>query len=83
MGALYAQPGGGTLGFCPGGYLAGATPGSGLLPGDTEGAIVDPDEDTVVKVRWRGRARRPSGMGTPTAGSGRLCCGTATTSWTR
>ncbi|MFG1645937.1 BPL-N domain-containing protein [Amycolatopsis sp. NPDC049252] len=87
--ALYAQPGGGTLGsayrklrrhrddirafvegggrylgFCLGGYLAGATPGFGLLPGDTdryidtEGATVDHDDDTVVKVRWRGRGRR-------------------------
>ncbi|RZT86533.1 glutamine amidotransferase-like uncharacterized protein [Pseudonocardia sediminis] len=55
--------GGRYLGFCLGGYLAGATPGFGLLPGDTDryidspGATVDDDEDTLVGVSWRGRER--------------------------
>lgn len=56
--------GGGTyLGFCLGGYLAGATPGFGLLPGDTNsyidsrGATVSSSDDTIVAVKWRGKAR--------------------------
>ncbi|WP_163509207.1 BPL-N domain-containing protein [Fodinicola acaciae] len=56
--------GGGTyLGFCLGGYLAGATPGFGLLPGDTNayidsrGATVASSDDTVVAVTWRGQRR--------------------------
>ncbi|WP_249353086.1 BPL-N domain-containing protein [Rhodococcus sp. Q] len=53
--------GGNYLGFCVGGYLAGATPGYDLLPGDTyqysakRGATVwneDPARSTVV---WRGQ----------------------------
>jgi glutamine amidotransferase-like uncharacterized protein len=86
--ALYAQPGGGTLGkayrrlrsrredvrayvssggrylgVCLGGYLAGATPGFDLLPGDTDryidlsGATVTGDGEAVVPVLWRGRRR--------------------------
>jgi hypothetical protein len=86
--ALYAQPGGGTLGkayrrlrsnredvrgfvssggrylgVCLGGYLAGATPGFDLLPGDTDryidlpGATVTDDGEAVVTVTWRGRPR--------------------------
>lgn len=53
--------GGRYLGFCLGGYLAGATPGFGLLPGDTDryidskGATVDGDGDTLVRLYWRGR----------------------------
>lgn len=56
--------GGGTyLGFCLGGYLAGATPGFALLPGDTNsyidsrGATVSSSDDTIVAVKWRGKAR--------------------------
>lgn len=56
--------GGRYLGFCLGGYLAGATPGFGLLPGDTdqyvatEGATVGSTADTLVEVSWRGRRRQ-------------------------
>ncbi|MFF2327298.1 MULTISPECIES: BPL-N domain-containing protein [unclassified Streptomyces] len=59
----YVRDGGRYLGFCLGGYLAGATPGFGLLPGDTAryisslGASVDNEDDTVVQVTWRGRPR--------------------------
>ncbi|RGA06943.1 hypothetical protein DI270_000710 [Microbispora triticiradicis] len=59
----YVAGGGRYLGFCLGGYLAGATPGFALLPGDTDqyiatpGATVDDEEDTLVDVRWRGRER--------------------------
>ncbi|RZQ62331.1 BPL-N domain-containing protein [Amycolatopsis suaedae] len=60
----FVRGGGRYLGFCLGGYLAGATPGFGLLPGDTDryidsaGASVGHDGDAVVTVRWRGRRRR-------------------------
>lgn len=56
--------GGRYLGFCLGGYLAGATPGFALLPGDTDqyvatdGADVPTEDDTVVTVSWRGVDRR-------------------------
>jgi glutamine amidotransferase-like uncharacterized protein len=60
----YVAGGGRYLGFCLGGYLAGATPGFGLLPGDTDqyiatrGATIRSERDTLVEVRWRGRPRR-------------------------
>lgn len=60
----YVGAGGRYLGFCLGGYLAGAGPGLGLLPGDTDqyigtrGASVDHDGDAVVTVSWQGRPRR-------------------------
>lgn len=59
----YVSAGGRYLGVCLGGYLAGASPGFNLLPGDTDrfidspGATVGTDRDTVVQVRWRGRPR--------------------------
>ena len=59
----YVQGGGRYLGFCLGGYLAGATPGFGLLPGDTDrwidtpGATVRHDGDDLVTLRWAGRDR--------------------------
>ncbi|MFE3141336.1 BPL-N domain-containing protein [Streptomyces scopuliridis] len=59
----YVRGGGCYLGFCLGGYLAGATPGFGLLPGDTDqyisspGSTVHVENDTLVEVRWRGRPR--------------------------
>jgi glutamine amidotransferase-like uncharacterized protein len=59
----YVAGGGRYLGFCLGGYLAGATPGFGLLPGDTDqyvtspGATVTSTSDTLVEVEWRGRRR--------------------------
>jgi glutamine amidotransferase-like uncharacterized protein len=53
----YVGRGGRYLGFCLGGYLAGATPGFDLLPGDTDRQSPDPG-DTVVEVEWRGRRRR-------------------------
>jgi glutamine amidotransferase-like uncharacterized protein len=60
----FVRGGGRYLGFCLGGYLAGATPGFGLLPGDTdqyiasEEATVDFEHNTEVEVAWRGRPRR-------------------------
>ncbi|MFD7496657.1 BPL-N domain-containing protein [Streptomyces sp. NPDC059832] len=59
----FVHRGGSYLGFCLGGYLAGATPGFGLLPGDTDqyisspGATVHDERDTVIQVTWRGRPR--------------------------
>jgi glutamine amidotransferase-like uncharacterized protein len=59
----FVRGGGRYLGFCLGGYLAGATPGFGLLPGDTDqyissaGRTVHDDSDTLVEVVWRGRPR--------------------------
>jgi glutamine amidotransferase-like uncharacterized protein len=60
----FVAAGGRYLGFCLGGYLAGATPGFGLLPGDTDqyiatrGATTASRRDTLVQVRWRGRPRQ-------------------------
>ncbi len=57
----YVRSGGVYLGFCLGGYLAGATPGYKLLPGDTDqyiaskGALVSSAADTVLPVDWRGQ----------------------------
>jgi glutamine amidotransferase-like uncharacterized protein len=59
----FVRSGGRYLGFCLGGYLAGATPGLGLLPGDTDQyiaspvATVDSEETALVEVFWRGRQR--------------------------
>ncbi len=59
----FVQSGGNYLGFCLGGYLAGATPGFDLLPGDTDqyiastAATVSSADDTLVQVCWRGRQR--------------------------
>lgn len=59
----YVREGGRYLGFCLGGYLAGATPGFDLLPGDTDRWIDRPeasvrhDGDDLVRVNWRGRER--------------------------
>ncbi|MFE3292697.1 BPL-N domain-containing protein [Rhodococcus sp. NPDC059234] len=59
----WIRNGGSYLGFCVGGYLAGATPGYNLLPGDTSqysakpGATVwdtQPHRSTVV---WRGQEK--------------------------
>ncbi len=56
--------GGGTyLGVCLGGYLAGHTPGFGLLPGDTDqyvgapGAELRHTHDAVIEVDWEGHRR--------------------------
>ncbi|MGW1103681.1 BPL-N domain-containing protein [Streptomyces sp. NPDC002540] len=59
----FVHGGGRYLGFCLGGYLAGVTPGFGLLPGDTDqyirspGATVHDEGNTLVQVTWRGRPR--------------------------
>ncbi|MGW1162505.1 BPL-N domain-containing protein [Streptomyces sp. NPDC002513] len=59
----FVEGGGRYLGFCLGGYLAGATPGFGLLPGDTDQYISSPgcsvhnQSNTLVGVVWRGRPR--------------------------
>ncbi|TQF68489.1 hypothetical protein FK531_15320 [Rhodococcus spelaei] len=56
----YVAGGGRYLGFCLGGYLAGATPGFDLLPGDADRYITTARADvadtdaTVVDVDWRG-----------------------------
>jgi glutamine amidotransferase-like uncharacterized protein len=60
----YVAGGGRYLGFCLGGYLAGATPGFDLLPGDTDQYVTSSDattrgtHDTIVEVLWRGQRRR-------------------------
>ncbi len=60
----FVGSGGRYLGFCLGGYLAGETPGFGLLPGDSDqyisspGATITGEEDTVTTVRWRGARRQ-------------------------
>jgi glutamine amidotransferase-like uncharacterized protein len=54
----YVHAGGRYLGICLGGYLAGATPGFELLPGDTDryvsspGAEVATTKGTIVAVHW-------------------------------
>jgi glutamine amidotransferase-like uncharacterized protein len=59
----FVKNGGRYLGICMGGYLAGATPGFNLLPGDTNqfiaspGATVKNTKDTIVQVNWRGKSR--------------------------
>ncbi|GAB3354324.1 BPL-N domain-containing protein [Modestobacter lapidis] len=60
----FVGSGGRYLGFCLGGYLAGETPGFGLLPGDTDrfisspGARPDHADDDVVTLTWAGRRRQ-------------------------
>ncbi|WP_226346258.1 BPL-N domain-containing protein [Agilicoccus flavus] len=60
----YVRGGGRYLGFCLGGYLAGKTPGFGLLPGDTDryisspGATVRHEGDALVTVTWAGVPRQ-------------------------
>lgn len=60
----FVSAGGRYLGFCLGGYLAGATPGFALLPGDTDqyiassGAELDTEDDALIDISWRGEARR-------------------------
>ena len=59
----FVEAGGRYLGFCMGGYFAGAMPGFQILPGDTDGFIsskgasVTSDADTLVDVIWRGKKR--------------------------
>jgi glutamine amidotransferase-like uncharacterized protein len=59
----FVRSGGGYLGFCLGGYLAGETPGFGLLPGDADRwissrrASVDHPGDAVLMVTWDGVRR--------------------------
>jgi len=59
----FVKSGGHYLGFCMGGYLAGATPGFQLLPGDTKQFIKSPQAsvrttaDTTVQVYWRDQLR--------------------------
>lgn len=60
----YVAAGGHYLGFCLGGYLAGETPGFGLLPGDTDQyvghdtATIRTVDDTVATVLWRRASRQ-------------------------
>jgi glutamine amidotransferase-like uncharacterized protein len=60
----FVRAGGRYLGFCLGGYLAGETPGFGLLPGDTDQYIASPgasrhtDDNTLIEVNWAGRRRQ-------------------------
>jgi hypothetical protein len=59
----FVRSGGCYLGFCLGGYLAGETPGFGLLPGDADrwissrGASLDHAGDAVATVTWAGVRR--------------------------
>lgn len=59
----WVHGGGHYVGLCLGGYLAGASPGFGLLPGDagryiaSSGASVRTTGDTLVEVTWRERNR--------------------------
>jgi glutamine amidotransferase-like uncharacterized protein len=59
----WVHDGGHYLGFCLGAYLAAATPGFALLPGNTSqyitspGATVDTTDDAVIPVLWRGKPR--------------------------
>lgn len=59
----WVRGGGHYLGFCLGAYIAGSTPGFGLLPGDaaeyvgSAGASVPDTNDTVIPVTWGGAAR--------------------------
>jgi glutamine amidotransferase-like uncharacterized protein len=59
----YVDGGGRYLGFCLGAYLAGESPGFGLLPGDTDqyvggdDAVLDTEDDALVDVDWRGHRR--------------------------
>src|SRR5215217_1095260 len=59
----FVKSGGNYLGFCLGGYLAGASPGFGLLPGDTDAyietfdAAVTTEENSLIQVSWRGERR--------------------------
>lgn len=67
----YVAEGGAYLGLCLGGYLAGRSPGYGLLPGDTDQLAGRPDaalthtRPAVVAVDWR-----PSSAGTAALGGG-------------
>lgn len=60
----FVAAGGRYLGFCLGAYLAGRSPGFGLLPGDTDqyvrsaGATVSGTGDVVIPVRWREAERQ-------------------------
>lgn len=60
----FVAAGGRYLGFCLGGYLAGETPGFGLLPGDTDQYIGSPraswhtEDDTIIEVNWNGDRRQ-------------------------
>jgi hypothetical protein len=60
----FVRSGGGYLGFCLGGYLAGETPGFGLLPGDADRFISSPgaqpshDGDTLMTLSWGDRRRQ-------------------------
>lgn len=59
----YVAGGGSYLGLCLGAYLAGATPGYDLLPGDTDQWCAQPRADVrhtgdaLTTVRWEGMAR--------------------------
>lgn len=59
----YVRGGGRYLGICLGGYLAGSTPGFGLVPGDADryiesrSASVRHSGDAVIPVRWRNNLR--------------------------
>jgi hypothetical protein len=59
----YVDGGGRYLGVCLGAYLAGSDPGFDLLPVSVDqyitspGASVRAEDDTVVRVTWRGRSR--------------------------
>ena len=59
----FVRTGGRYLGFCLGGYLAGETPGFGLLPGDADQYISSPgarpstEDAGIIDVWWAGELR--------------------------
>ena len=67
----WVRSGGRYVGFCMGGFLAGADPGFALLPGDSgeysasPGASVHGNGDTLVDVSWRGVGRAVYFQGGP------------------
>ena len=68
----FVSNGGRYLGFCLGAYLAGHSPGFGLLPkkADTDSEIEQPgsqvtnDDDTVIQVDWTWSAGSKAGQTT-------------------
>lgn len=59
----FVRSGGRYVGFCLGGYLAGRSPGFGLLDGDahqyiaTDGAETHSERSTIVEIDWAGQHR--------------------------
>lgn len=82
----FVHSGGRYLGFCLGAYLAGASPGFRLLPGDVDrypgspGAGCKTEAAVVLPIVWRGRTRSVYGQDAPfvdldpSRGAARVLC---------